>query len=130
MASSVALRLLLDTHILLWWLADEPPVTERLVEYVTSAEVIMVSAASVWEIGIKKAKGMLEAPDDIDKAIEFNGFRPLPISVPHSMLAAHLPNVHNDPFDRMLIAQAALEGLTLVTRDRALVEYGVPILAL
>ena len=126
----MALRLLLDTHILLWWLADVPPVTERLLQYISKAEVVMVSAASVWEMEIKKAKGMLEAPGDIDKAIEFNGFRPLSISVAHSMLAGQLPALHKDPFDRMLIAQATLEGLTLVTRDRTLVEYGVPILAI
>jgi PIN domain nuclease of toxin-antitoxin system len=126
----MALRLLLDTHILIWWLADVPPVTERLVEYMTKAEMVMVSAASVWEMEIKKAKGMLEAPDDIDKAIEFNGFRPLSITLAHSMLAGHLPAIHQDPFDRMLVAQATLEGLTLVTRDRKLVEYGVPLLAI
>jgi PIN domain nuclease of toxin-antitoxin system len=126
----MALRLLLDTHILLWWLADLPPVTKRLMDYITKAELVMISAASVWEMEIKKAKGMLEAPGDIDKAIEFNGFRPLSISVAHSMLAGKLPPLHKDPFDRMLIAQATLEGLTLVTRDRTLVEYGVPILAM
>jgi PIN domain nuclease of toxin-antitoxin system len=125
----MAPRLLLDTHILLWWLADVPPVTERLLGYMSTAEIVMVSAASVWEIEIKKALKKLEAPDDVDKAIEFNGFRPLPISVAHAMLAGQLPALHKDPFDRMLIAQATLEGLTLVTRDRTLVEYGVPILA-
>jgi PIN domain nuclease of toxin-antitoxin system len=124
----VSLKLLLDTHILLWWLADVPPITERLLEYITKADIVMVSAASVWEMEIKKALGRLEAPEDIDKAIEFNGFRPLSITVAHTMLAGKLPALHKDPFDRMLVAQATLEGLTLVTRDRALVEYGVPIL--
>ena len=126
----MALRLLLDTPILLWWLADVPPVTERLLQYLSKADVVMVSAASVWEMEIKKAKGLLETPGDIDKAIESNGFRPLSISVAHSMLAGQLPALHKDPFDRMLLAQATLEGLTLVTRDRTLVEYGVPILAI
>ena len=126
----MALRLLLDTHVLLWWLADVPPVTERLLDYMSTAEAVMVSAASVWEMEIKKAMKRLEAPEDIDKAIEFNGFRPLHMTVAHAMLAGKLPEIHKDPFDRMLVAQATLEGLTLVTRDRTLVEYGVPILAI
>lgn len=126
----MALRLLLDTHILVWWLADVPPVAERLLEYITRAETVVVSAASVWEIEIKRACGKLEAPGDVDKAIEFNGFRPLSMTVTHCMLAGQLPAAHADPFDRMLVAQAHLEGLTLVTRDRKLVEYGVPILVI
>jgi len=81
----VAIRLLLDTHVLLWWLAEVPAITERLLEYITKAEIVMVSSASVWEMEIKKAMGRLEAPDDIDKAIEFNGFRELPITVAHGM---------------------------------------------
>ena len=126
----MALRLLLDTHILLWWLADVSPVVERLIEYMNKAEVVVVSAASGWEMEIKRALGKLEAPGDIDKALEFNGFRPLSISVAHAMLAGQLPAVHGDPFDRMLVAQATLEGLTLVTRDKKLVDYGVPILVI
>lgn len=126
----MAIRLLLDTHILIWWLMDVPPVAERLLEYITKAEVVAVSAASVWEMEIKRAQGKLEAPGDIDKALEFNGFRPLAISVAHAMLAGQLPAIHGDPFDRMLVAQATLEGLTLVTRDKKLVNYGVPILVI
>lgn len=91
---------------------------------------VWVSAASAWEIAIKRAKGHFEdAPEDLGHQIEQHGFRALPISFAHAGVAGALPPLHGDPFDRMLVAQALTEKLRLVTRDVALGAYGVPTLA-
>ena len=84
---------------------------------------------SAWEIEIKRAKGKLEAPGDFETVIGNSNLVELPISLEHGVAAGRLPRHHGDPFDRMLVAQAQLEGLTLVTRDAELAAYGVPILA-
>ena len=87
--------------------------------------LVVVSAASAWEISIKKALGKLAAPDDLEQQVRTGGFVPLPISIAHGIAAGH----HEDPFDRMLIAQAFAEGLTIVTRDKRFNDYGVTLLA-
>jgi PIN domain nuclease of toxin-antitoxin system len=89
---------------------------------------VLVSAASTWEISIKRAAGRLEAPFDITGWIQAQGFRTLSMTVEHGVAAGGLPPHHRDPFDRMLIAQAQLEGLTIVTRDKAFDLYDVPVL--
>ena len=123
------MRLLLDTHILLWCLADDPtlptPVRQAIVD---SNNDVFVSAASAWEISIKKAAGKLEAPNDLPEAIAACRFEPLSISIYHAMKAGSLPRHHEDPFDRMLVAQSILESLTLVTRDARISAYGISIL--
>jgi len=122
-------RLLLDTHVVLWWLADEgltPWAREAIAD---PANLAVVSAASAWEISIKKALGRLSAPDDLEQQVHAGGFLPLAISIAHATAAGQLARHHDDPFDRMLIAQAFAEGLTIVTRDKRFDDYGVPLLA-
>jgi len=121
-------RLLLDTHALLWWLADESLTDQARDAIADPANLVMVSAASAWEISIKKALGMLTAPDDLERQVHESGFTPLPISMAHGTAAGQLPRRHDDPFDRMLIAQAFAEGLTIVTHDKRFAEYEVAVL--
>jgi PIN domain nuclease of toxin-antitoxin system len=121
-------RLLLDTHALLWWLADEGLAAQARDAIADPANVVVVSAASAWEISIKKALGKLAAPDDLERQVDIGGFTPLPISIAHGIAAGQLPRHHDDPFDRMLIAQAVEEGLTIVTRDKRFENYGVALL--
>ena len=123
------MRLLLDTHALLWWLADEGLTTQARDAIADPANLVAVSAASAWEISIKKALGKLAAPDDLEQQVQEGGFSPLPISIAHALAAGQLARHHEDPFDRMLIAQAFAEGLTIVTRDKRFNDYGVPLLS-
>ena len=121
-------RLLLDTHTLLWWLADDPRLGHNARALIQDAHnEIYVSAASAWEISIKKACGKLVAPDDLDGILEHEGFEELPISFFHGERAGTLPPVHRDPFDRMLIAQAQAEGLDIMTADEMLKQYGIKV---
>ncbi len=123
------MRLLLDTHALLWWLADENLSTQARDAIADPANLVMVSAATAWEISIKRALGKLAAPDDLEQQLHAGGFTALPISIAHGIAAGQLARHHEDPFDRMLIAQAIAEGLTIVTRDKRFEDYGVALLA-
>lgn len=124
------MRLLLDTHALLWTLGEPASLGSRARDAIEDeANDVFVSAVSVWEIAIKRALGKLAAPDDLVAGIVGQGFSPLPISWHHADLAGALPRHHADPFDRMLVAQAEAEGLTLVTRDARIALYGVRTLA-
>jgi PIN domain nuclease of toxin-antitoxin system len=121
-------NLLIDTHILLWWLADDPALPDWAASAIADPEhAVIVSAASVWEVSIKQANGRLDAPDDLISAIA-DEFTTLPMTADHAMAAGRLPAHHSDPFDRMLIAQAMLEGLTLVSVDRRFADYDVVLL--
>jgi PIN domain nuclease of toxin-antitoxin system len=120
-------RLLLDTHVFLWWRADDRRVHRTVRAAVAEADVVFVSAATAWEAAIKAALGRLKIPDSIEAGVLASGFERLPISFAHAEAAGMLPLHHADPFDRMLIAQARLEGLTLVTHDRHFAPYGVEI---
>ena len=123
------MNLLLDTHALLWWLADDPRLGSRAREAIAAAEnLVVASAASAWEIAVKRALGKLEAPEDLSGALAEAGLQPLPITVEHAVAAGALPAHHADPFDRMLVAQAATEGLAIVTVDERIARYGVPVL--
>lgn len=118
------MNLLLDTNVLLWWLANSPRLRNEARELITASPVVYVSAATTWEIEIKRALGKLKAPADLEEALSANHFVPLAITVAHSIAAGALPRHHDDPFDRMLIAQANAESLTLITADKRLGDYG------
>ena len=122
------MNLLLDTHALLWWLADEPLDDVAATRIADPAVLVAVSSASIWEIGIKALIGKLRFAGQIVEHLEQSEFEPLPISWAHAERACALPPHHRDPFDRLLVAQAQMEGLTLVTRDRHLSLYDVGIL--
>lgn len=118
------MRLLLDTHVLLWAVLNDPRLTGAQAQAISEGELYL-SAASVWEMGIKRAIGKLDVPDALlDIAVDA-GCRPLPISWTHAEEAAGLPLHHTDPFDRMLIAQARCEGLHLASSDSKLSTYDV-----
>lgn len=124
------MRLLLDTHTLLWALLDDPVLRPDARDLIADpANLVVVSPVSVWEVGIKQALGKLDAPGDLEAQVAHARFTPLPITFAHAAAAGALPRHHDDPFDRMLIAQAGLEGLTVVTRDRRFAAYDVPLLA-
>ncbi len=123
------MSLLLDTHALLWWLSDDPALKAEARQAIGQASnTIYVSAASAWEISIKKALGKLDAPNDLHAALLANDFEALPITLIHATSAGQLPRHHDDPFDRMLIAQARAEQLTLVTHDTIFRAYGIPVI--
>lgn len=121
-------RVVLDTHVVLWWLVDDPALsTEARMAIADPGNDVLVSAASVWEIAIKQALGKLRAPGDLLAQFERHRFRRLPVTDVHALRAGALPRLHDDPFDRMLVAQAAQEGLCIATRDPAFAGYGVPL---
>lgn len=124
------MTLLLDTQTLLWWLADDRRLTKPARDAIADpATIVYVSAVTAWEIAIKRALGKLSAPDDLPDQMRAGGLTELRISIDDGLLAGALPLHHADPFDRMLVAQAQLRGLTIVTRDEALRLYGVSVLA-
>lgn len=125
------MRLLLDTNVFLWWQWSDrrlPAVVRQAIE--DPASDILVSAATVWEISIKRKIGKLDFEGSPVSACLEAGFALLDVSATHAELAGDLPRHHGDPFDRMLVAQTRMEGLVLATRDRQLLLYGVPLLGL
>lgn len=115
---------MLDTHAFVWWDTKDPHLPVRMREAIAAAEnQVFVSAVSVWEITIKRAAGKLIFAGSVAKAIEIHRFQPLPISVAHAEWAGSLDPIHHDPFDRMLIAQANLEGMPLVTVNPQILRY-------
>lgn len=123
------MRLLLDTQALLWWLLGDPRLGPLADAAIGNPQAdVHVSGVSAVEIVIKQAKGRLDVPGDLPGQLGTNGFIELPMTVRHGLAVADLPMHHADPFDRMLIAQARTERLTLVTSDRAISAYDVNIL--
>jgi len=120
--------LLLDTHVFLWWRTNDPQLNEGAREAIATASIVFVSAASAWEAAIKIALGRLTLPEPFSRGVDHSGFRRLAITFEHAEAAAALPRHHGDPFDRMLVAQAQLEGATLVTHDQLLRSYDVAML--
>ena len=118
------MRLLLDTHVLLWALTDDPQLTPAARDAITDGRnEVFVSAASAWEISIKRGLGKLRAPKDLPEQLRRARFDVLPIDLAHALAVESLPDLHRDPFDRMLVAQAISERLTLVTADPQVQQY-------
>ena len=121
--------LLLDAHALLWWLLDDPTLaTPARRAIADAANEIVVSAATTWELAIKRAAGKIKLDVDLVDAVDAAGFSGLPVTIVDAEAAAALPMLHHDPFDRMLVAQARRLDATIVSRDMQLEPYGVPIL--
>ena len=124
------MTLLLDTHVLLWWLFDDERLTPAMRAAIADPRTsVAVSAASAWEMAIKAARGKLTIPEDLAEEIARQGFEGLPVTVEDSLAAGALPRHHDDPFDRMLIAQAVRRRFVLVTADRRFADYDVLTLA-
>jgi PIN domain nuclease of toxin-antitoxin system len=122
-------RLLLDTQVVVWVSLTPDRLSEAAHNAISSAEAVFVSAVAAWEIAIKSGLGQLNYPLGLfERQIADMGFEPLMIRMDHALAAGALPLHHRDPFDRMLVAQAQIEQLNLVTSDRKLAQYDVPIL--
>jgi PIN domain nuclease of toxin-antitoxin system len=118
------MRLLLDTHIFLWAVTGSALLKPAMRRFIESADVVHVSAASIWEIAIKARLGKIEADaDELVAAIEASGFTELPVKASHAAFVSRLPLHHGDPFDRLLLAQAMMEPLRFLTADALLVQY-------
>jgi PIN domain nuclease of toxin-antitoxin system len=120
--------LLLDTHVFLWWREASDRITGDTMQAISEAETVFVSAASAWEVAIKVALGKLRIPGPFESAVWESRFDELPITFGHASAVTALTPHHRDPFDRMLIAQAMAEHLTIVTHDRRFEPYGIPII--
>ncbi|MDQ3244224.1 MAG: type II toxin-antitoxin system VapC family toxin [Gemmatimonadota bacterium] len=121
-------RLLLDTHVVLWWRANDARLGVSAREAIEAASLVYVSAASAWEIAIKSALGRVKLPRPFSEGVEESGFIELPIGFDHAYAVELLPPHHGDPFDRMLIAQSKVERLVIVTHDRSFEAYGTAII--
>lgn len=122
------MKLLLDTHAALWWLSGDERFGSTAAGHIADASSqVLLSAAVVWEVAIKRSLGKLDAPQDLAATLVGAGASPLPVSVDHAAAVEHLPWHHRDPFDRLLVAQADIERAVLVSGDGALRPYGVPI---
>ena len=119
------MRILLDTHLLLWWLEGSPSLPAQARDMVAAPDnTIFVSAVSLWEIWLKQSLGKLRLPADFSERLAAEAFESLPLLGSHARQVALLPWCHRDPFDRMLVAQAQVENLLLLTGDKALAAYG------
>jgi len=123
------LKLLLDTHAALWWLGGDERFGRAAADQILDgSNQVLLSAAVVWEVAIKRALGKLDAPHGLAETLIGAGAWPLPVTLEHAAAVEDLPPHHRDPFDRMLIAQAALERAVVVTGDEAFRPYGVPLI--
>lgn len=122
------MRLLLDTSVLIWWLEESPRLGKKTRDVIAEEPEVVVSAVSAFEIAAKAASGKLREPGDLAVQIAEQMMIELPVTVRHGLAAGRLPMHHRDPFDRLIIAQARCEELTIITADRAFAAYDVPIL--
>jgi PIN domain nuclease of toxin-antitoxin system len=119
------MSLLLDTHVVLWGLVADPALGDEFLDRLRHDPDIYLSPVTVWEITIKQSAGKLSGPQDLPERVRDMGFRELPVACTHAIVAGRLPMHHRDPFDRLLVAQATVEGLTLATRDPDIHRYDV-----
>ena len=120
------MNLLLDTHVLLWWLDDNPTISRLAYSSIaTGKNIVFYSAVTIWEIRIKETLGKLKIPDNFEEVLKKQSFESLDVTVEHAHSIRSLPDIHTDPFDRLLIAQTKFEKMTLVTRDTNIKKYGI-----
>jgi len=124
------MKVLLDTHVFLWWITDDLRISQKVSAIMTDGDnELFLSAASVWEIVIKSRLGRLHLPENPDsylmEQMALNAVEPLSITMPHALRVYNLPDIHKDPFDRIMIAQALLEDMPILTRDDYIPKYGV-----
>lgn len=123
------MKLLLDTNALIWSFSDPSRLSEQAADAIRDeSNRVFVSVVSAWEIAVKHSKGKLRLPGDLGAMIVAKRFEPLPLTMPHALGVESLPPEHHDPFDRMLVAQAQIDGLTLVTSDRTMRRYPIAVL--
>ncbi|MFD3655077.1 type II toxin-antitoxin system VapC family toxin [Streptomyces sp. NPDC058620] len=122
------MRLLLDTRVILWWLGDSAELSGEVKDLLDTEPSVYISAVSAWEIAIKQSLGKLDGPEDLAERVRDSQFTQLPVTAGHGVRAGKLPSHHRDPFDRILVAQAQTEGLTILTRDKWIPRYDVPVM--
>jgi PIN domain nuclease of toxin-antitoxin system len=122
------LKLLLDSHVLIWWVRDDRRLGREARRAITGAEVVWVSTVTGWELAIKITRGRLRIAESVRVTIAADDFTELPLTLRHTEELERLPMHHGDPHDRLLVAQARVEGATIVTHDRAFEPYGVPVI--
>ena len=123
------MKLLLDTHILLWWLDANPELSQRAIGFIRDpGNTIFVSAVSLWEIWLKQSLGKLRLPATFQERLASESFESLPLTASQTARVGNLAWVHRDPFDRMLVAQAQADNLVLLTADEELAGYGAAVL--
>lgn len=122
------MKLLLDTHVAVWWQIDDKRLGKEARRAIATADIVWLSSASAWEAAIKVSKGKLTLREPLGISVIADDFTELPVTLKHADDLERLPKHHNDPFDRILIAQARVEGATIVTHDRAFEPYGVPVI--
>ena len=122
------MKLLLDTHAALWWQAEDRRLSREARRAIASADIVWVSSAAGWEAALKVAKGRLRLREPIGVTLIADDFSELAVTLKHTEEFLRIPRHHGDPFDRMLVAQARIEGATIVTHDRAFEAYGVPVI--
>jgi PIN domain nuclease of toxin-antitoxin system len=121
-------KLLLDTHAVLWWQSEDRRLPKAARQAIATADIVWVSAASGWEVAIKTALGRLRLAEPFAVTVAADDLTELPVTLAHAAQLEALPPLHSDPFDRLLVAQALVEGATLVSKDEPLGAYGVPML--
>ena len=122
------MKLLLDTHVILWWQRDDRRLKRAARRAIAQADVVFVSAVSGWEVSIKAALGRLRLVEPFSVLVGADDFSELPLTLQHGAQLGSLEAHHTDPFDRMLVAQALVERATIVSHDRAFATYGVPVI--
>lgn len=125
------MRILLDSHTLLWWMDDPNKIhPSARAEISNPKNEVFASAVSIWEIGLKRSKGKLLIPENFADFLPQNGIQTLPFTAAHAQASISLPTIHGDPFDRALIAQCKLESLTFATRDSIMSHYNISLLGI
>jgi PIN domain nuclease of toxin-antitoxin system len=122
------MRLLLDTHTALWWQAEDGRLTQEARRAIATADIVWISSVAGWEAAIKINRGRLRLHEPLHVTLASDDLTELPLTLAHAEEFQRTPRHHNDPFDRMLVAQARVEGATIVTHDRAFEPYGIPVI--